>query len=228
LSGSEAEASLFRGRTGAANVTALGNGIDTEYYDPAAKFKKLHPIFPDPLIVFTGQMDYRPNIEAVTDFAHNAMPLIRAEHPEASFAIVGRNPTQAVSDLSMLPGVQVTGAVDDVRTWLAAADVVVAPLRTARGIQNKVLEAMAMAKPVVVSPAAAEGIVAEDGIHLHVEPDVEAEAKRVCALLGDSKAALEMGKAARTHVVAHYGWASQLAPLDAIMQYQRPLAEAAE
>ncbi len=225
---SEAEARLFRTRAGAENVIALGNGIDTEYYDPLAKFKKLHPVFPDPLIVFTGQMDYRPNIEAVTDFAHNAMPLIRAAHPQASFAIVGRNPTQAVSDLSMLPGVQVTGAVDDVRTWLAAADVVVAPLRIARGVQNKVLEAMAMARPVVASAAAAEGIDAENGLHFQVEQTVEAEAARVCALLDDSKAALDMGKAARGHVVAHYGWANQLAPLDAIMGYQRPIAEAAE
>jgi polysaccharide biosynthesis protein PslH len=225
---SEAEADLFRRRTGAANVNALGNGIDTDFYDPAAKFKKLHPAFPDPLIVFTGQMDYRPNIEAVTDFAQHAMPAIRAAHPETTFAIVGRNPTQVVSDLSMLPGVQVTGAVDDVRTWLAAADVVVAPLRIARGIQNKVLEAMAMAKPVVVSPSAAEGIDAENGVHFHVERDVEAEAKRVCALLNESASARAMGKAARTHVVAHYGWARQLAPLDGITGYQRPLAVAAE
>ncbi len=225
---SEAEADLFRRRTGAQNVIALGNGIDTEYYDPNAMFKKMHPVFPDPLIIFTGQMDYRPNIEAVTDFARNAMPLIRATHADASFAIVGRNPTQAVSDLSMLPGVQVTGAVDDVRTWLAAADVVVAPLRTARGIQNKVLEAMAMARPVVTSPAAAEGIEADDGLHFHVERTVEAEAKRVCALLDNGHAAIKLGHSARSHVVANYGWARQLAPLDAIMAYQPTLSEAAE
>jgi polysaccharide biosynthesis protein PslH len=225
---SEAEADLFRARTGAKNVIALNNGIDTAYYDPKAKFKKLHPVFPDPLIVFTGQMDYRPNIEAVTDFARNAMPLVRAVHSEASFAIVGRNPTQAVSDLSMLPGVQVTGAVDDVRTWLAAADVVVAPLRIARGIQNKVLEAMAMARPVVASVAAAEGIDAQDQVHFYIEQNVEAEARRVCEILDDSKAALDVGKAARTHVMAQYGWAKQLAPLDAVIGYGRNLAEAAE
>lgn len=225
---SEAEAELFRTRAGACNVSALGNGIDTQYYDPAAKFKKLHPVFPDPLIVFTGQMDYRPNIEAVTDFATHAMPIIRAKHHEASFAIVGRNPTQAVSDLSMLPGVQVTGAVDDVRTWLAAADVVVAPLRIARGIQNKVLEAMAMARPVVVSPAAAEGIDAETGAHFYIEPNVAAEAERVCALLDQPQDALKTGAAARAHVVRHYGWESQLAPLDDLMGYQPPQAEAAE
>lgn len=225
---SEAEADLFMKRTGADNVMALGNGIDTRFYDPTAKFKKLHPVFPDPLIVFTGQMDYRPNIEAVTDFATHAMPIIRARHPEASFAIVGRNPTQSVSDLSMLPGVQVTGAVDDVRTWLGAADVVVAPLRIARGIQNKVLEAMAMARPVVASPAAAEGIDAEPGIHFFVEPDVTAEAERVWALLDQPSAALEIGAAARAHVIQHYGWENQLSPLDDLMGYQPARAEAAE
>lgn len=225
---SETEAALFRSRTGADNVSALGNGIDTEYYDPAAKFKKLHPAFPDPLIVFTGQMDYRPNIEAVTDFAIHAMPIILDRHPEASFAIVGRNPTRGVSDLSMLPGVQVTGAVDDVRTWLGSADIVVAPLRIARGIQNKVLEAMAMARPVVVSPAAAEGIYAERGTHFYVEPNVAAEAERVCALLDEPQAALKTGAAARTHVMRHYGWESQLAPLDALMGFASARAEAAE
>lgn len=225
---SEAEAALFRSRTGADNVRALGNGIDTEYYDPAAEFKKLHPAFPDPLIVFTGQMDYRPNIEAVTEFATHAMPIIRSRHSEASFAIVGRNPTQGVSDLSMLPGVQVTGAVDDVRTWLAAADVVVAPMRIARGIQNKVLEAMAMARPVVASSAAAEGIDAEAGVHLYVEPNVNAEVERVCSLLDQPQEGLRIGAAARTHVLRHYGWDSQLAPLDDLMGYQPARAEAAE
>jgi sugar transferase (PEP-CTERM/EpsH1 system associated) len=166
---SMAEAGLFRARSGADRVAAMGNGIDTVFYDPSAKYRKLHPVFPDPLIVFTGQMDYRPNIEAVSDFAHNALPAIRAAHPETTFAIVGRNPAPAVVELSALPGVQVTGAVDDVRTWLSGADIVVAPLRIARGIQNKVLEAMAMAKPVVASTAAAEGIDAVDGEHLQVK-----------------------------------------------------------
>jgi polysaccharide biosynthesis protein PslH len=214
---SEAEADLFRVRSGADNVAALGNGIDTIFYDPTAKIKKLHPFFPDPLIVFTGQMDYRPNIEAVADFTHNAFPAIRAAHPETSFAIVGRNPTQAVVDLSMLPGVMVTGAVDDVRTWLNGADVVVAPLRIARGIQNKVLEAMAMAKPVVASTAAAEGIDAIDGQHFMVAKDAADEARIVIDLLGDTKRRLALGKAAREHVIAHYGWDGQLASLDRIM-----------
>jgi sugar transferase (PEP-CTERM/EpsH1 system associated) len=214
---SDAEAELFRTRSGVHEARALGNGIDTIFYDPDATFRTLHPPFPDPLIVFTGQMDYRPNIEAVTIFATEAMPIIRAANPEATFAIVGRNPSTAVSDLSALPGVQVTGAVDDVRTWLAAADVVVAPLRTARGIQNKVLEAMAMAKPVVASPAAAEGIDAQVGVHFYVENSAHTEAERVCALLADTAAMQRVGRAARAHVIAHYGWDQELAPLRRMM-----------
>jgi glycosyltransferase involved in cell wall biosynthesis len=213
---------------GASKVKALSNGIDSVFYDPAAKFKVLHPPFPDPLIVFTGQMDYRPNIEAVEDFARNAMPLIRADHPETTFAIVGRNPTAAVSDLSALPGVMVTGAVDDVRSWLKAADVVVAPLRIARGIQNKVLEAMAMAKPVVASVAAAEGIDATDGEHFRVAATVQEEARIVSELLGDVAACQTLGGQARAHVARHYSWAGQLAALDAIMDHAGTMAEAAE
>lgn len=215
---SEPEAALFRSRTGAAKVVALGNGIDTVFYDHKAAFKKLHPVFPNPLIVFTGQMDYRPNIEAVSDFARNALPTIRETHPETTFAIVGRNPTPAVVELSAMPGVQVTGAVDDVRSWIAGADVIVAPLRIARGIQNKVLEAMAMAKPVVASTAAAEGIDAVDGEHLLIATNVADEAAKVSALLADTEERLRIGQAARAHVMAHYGWDAQLAPLEAILQ----------
>lgn len=214
---SEAEAELFRQRSGAANVHAVGNGIDTVFYDPAGGFPKLHPPFADPLIVFTGQMDYRPNIEAVADFAHHALPAIRSAHPGTTFAIVGRNPTRRVSELSALPGVQVTGAVADVRPWLAAADVVVAPLRIARGIQNKVLEAMAMARPVVASSAAAEGIEAADGTHFRIAASVADEAAIIIELLADNSRRAALGKAAREHVSAHYSWNAQLAPLEALL-----------
>jgi polysaccharide biosynthesis protein PslH len=223
---SQAEADLFRQRGGAENIAVLGNGIDTAYHDPQARFPKLHAVFPDPLIVFTGQMDYRPNIEAVSDFARHAMPAIRAAHPDTTFAIVGRNPTEAVSALSMLPGVQVTGAVDDVRPWLNAADVVVAPLRTARGVQNKIFEAMAMAKPVVASAAAAEGIDARHGVHLFVETSAAKEAERVIALLHDPALCRTVGHAARSHVTDHYTWATQLSPLDEVMRYQPQLRRA--
>ncbi len=171
----------------------------------------------DPLIVFTGQMDYRPNIDAVSWFARDILPLIRANHPTARFAIVGRAPTSVVQALAG-DFVIVTGAVDDVRGWLAAADVCVAPLKLARGIQNKVLEAMAMARPVVASDAAAEGID-HDGT-IRVAADAADFAAQVCAVLDMPAAAATLGQAARAQVIRRYGWDARLAPLDALFGFE--------
>ena len=167
-----------------------------------------------PLIVFTGQMDYRPNVEAVIWFAGEVLPRLRATHPDVRFAIVGRAPTAAVRALAG-DAVIVTGAVDDVRPWLAAAAVCVAPLRLARGIQNKVLEAMAMARPVVASPAAAEGI--DHRGTLHVADGAADQAAAIGALLDDPSAAAALGAAARAQVLARYDWNARLAPLDALL-----------
>lgn len=209
---SAAEAALFRARSGSASVAALENGIDTVRFDPAADFTPL-TASAGPLLVFTGQMDYRPNIEAVTWFARDVLPLIRAQHPAARFAIVGRAPTRDVAALAAVPGVEVSGEVPDVRPWLAAADVVVAPLLTARGVQNKLLEAMAMARPIVATPAAAEGIDADPGTHLCVADSAPATAAAIAALLADPLRAGAMGVAARVRMVSRYGWDAQLAPL---------------
>ncbi|MEA1013568.1 TIGR03087 family PEP-CTERM/XrtA system glycosyltransferase [Sphingosinicella sp. LY1275] len=213
---SEAEAALFRDKAGLsqADIRAVGNGIDLTFYDPAANFSRLEPT-PGPLIVFTGQMDYRPNVEAVAHFAATALPRIRAVRPDARFAIVGRNPASAVRELASRDGVVVTGAVDDVRSWLGAADVVVAPLRVARGIQNKVLEAMAMGKPVVASQPAFEGIEALPGRDLLVADDpVEA----VTALLADPDRRADMGAAARRRMEFAYRWEARLAPLTEMLR----------
>ena len=212
---SEAEAELFRRRAPGADVRAISNGIDLDFYDPHADFPRAPS--EGPLIVFTGQMDYRPNIEAVTAFAEDSLPVILREQPHARFAIVGRNPPPAVQRLAAREGVIVTGAVPDVRTWLAAADVVVAPLRIARGIQNKVLEAMAMARPVVASPAAFEGIEAVPGRDLLVVDRAAAEADAVLRLLADRAAAEAIGAAARRRVETAYRWSARLAPLAEIL-----------
>jgi len=171
----------------------------------------------DTLIVFTGQMDYRPNVDAVTWFARDILPRIRAQYPTARFAIVGRAPTPAVQALAG-EAVTVTGAVDDVRGWLAAADVCVAPLKLARGIQNKVLEAMAMARPVVASAAAAEGI--DHAGTIRVAADAADFATQVCAVLDAPAAAAELGQAARAQVLRRYGWDARLAPLDALFGFE--------
>jgi sugar transferase (PEP-CTERM/EpsH1 system associated) len=207
---SEAEAALFRERTGAQRVHAVGNGIDTVAFAPDAAFERLN--FPKLPIVFTGQMDYRPNIEGVAWFVDAILPQIRAKHPDVEFAIVGRNPTDGVRALSGQPGVTVTGEVPDVRPWLAAAAVVVAPLKLARGVQNKVLEAMAMARPVVASSGAATGI--DHGGTVEVGDSAEAIAVAVAGLLADPARAAATGAAARRRVVDHYSWDAQLAMLD--------------
>jgi sugar transferase (PEP-CTERM/EpsH1 system associated) len=199
-----------------ADIRALSNGIDTDHFDPAAGFAPLEPR-KGPLIVFTGQMNYRPNIDAVTGFADDVLPELRKTHPDLAFAVVGREPTPAVDALATRPGVIVTGAVPDVRPWLAAASVVVAPLKIARGIQNKVLEAMAMARPVVASSGAFEGIDALPGRDLMVADDAVAQATAIDALLATPERALAMGKAARERMLGHYSWDARLAPLGAML-----------
>ncbi|SBV31994.1 Glycosyl transferase, group 1 [uncultured Sphingopyxis sp.] len=211
---SEAEAALFRSRSGlgADRVRPVGNGIDTGRFDPALRLEAVGA-GERPLAVFTGQMDYRPNIDAVRWFAADILPLVRTRHPSVRFAIVGRAPTDEVRALEALPGVTVTGEVPDVRPWLAAADAVVAPLLLARGVQNKLLEAMAMARPVVASAAAATGIDAVPGEHLLVADDAEATADAVCTLFDDRNLAAKMGQAARARMIARYGWDARMAPL---------------
>ncbi|MGN5374171.1 TIGR03087 family PEP-CTERM/XrtA system glycosyltransferase [Sphingomonas hankookensis] len=200
---SEAEAALFRRTSGTKGVFAIENGIDTAFFDPAG----VVPVEPaGPLIVFTGQMDYRPNVDAVRWFAGEVLPRV----PGARLAIVGRSPTAAVRALES-ERVIVTGEVADVRGWIAAAAVVVAPLLLARGIQNKVLEAMAMARPVVASTAAAEGIDHRGTIR--VAADAAGFAREVAAVLGDPAGAAALGMAARARAIDRYGWDARLAPL---------------
>ncbi len=214
---SEAEAHLFRQRSGLGDdrVGAMGNGIDLEFYDAS----DAHPAdlgHRGPMILFTGQMDYQPNVQAVQSFSRQVMPAILSRFPEARFAIAGRAPADKVRQLDGKNGTIVVGAVDDIRSWIVAADVVVAPLRIARGIQNKVLEAMAMAKPVVASGCAAEGIDAIDGEHFLIARSVDEEASLVCGLLQNSGEARQLGERAKQLIHARYSWKKQLADLPAL------------
>ena len=215
---SEAEAALYRSRLAApasVNVQVIGNGIDAAFFDPAITTP--HPALAEgtgPHFVFTGQMDYRPNEQAALWVIEALLPRLRARLPGAMFHVVGRNPTRALMALDGAPGVRVWGAVPDVRPFIAAADAVLAPLLIARGVQNKVLEAMAMARPVVLTPDAATGIAAEDGAHWIVcPPDPEAMAARIVDLVADREAAARIGAAARDFVLCHHGWEAMLAPL---------------
>ncbi|MEQ1498307.1 MAG: TIGR03087 family PEP-CTERM/XrtA system glycosyltransferase [Novosphingobium sp.] len=216
---SNEEAALFRARLapeirGACEVRALRNGIDSQTFDPAT----CHPAAAmmqctGPRIIFAGQMDYAPNIAAAMRAALRLMPAIRSRFAGATLHIVGRNPPADLTALSGQDGVHVWGAVDDIREWVAAADLALVPLDIARGVQNKVLEAMAMAKPVVLTPAAATGIGGEDGKSYAVG-DCDAQlVGRMFALLADDLAALKMGENARRFVVDTLSWKATLAPL---------------
>lgn len=213
---SEAEAALFRARNGLPGITALSNGIDLETFDPKAEFVPLAAAEAGqgPILLFTGQMDYPPNVDAARWFAHEVLP-----HVPGRFVIAGRSPTAQVQALAG-PRVHVTGAVPDMRAWLAAADIVVAPLRIARGIQNKVLEAMAMARPVVASPEAFEGIEAQPGRDLIVANGAEAMASAINDLLAIPETAAKLGASARKLVETSYSWNSRLAPLADIVAPQ--------
>jgi polysaccharide biosynthesis protein PslH len=211
---SEAEAALFRARTGLPNIHAVSNGIDLAFFHPSAGFapQSADERGTGPLLLFTGQMDYAPNVDAVRWFAREVLPQL----PDAHFVIAGRNPTPEVRDLAG-GRVQVTGAVDDMRAWLAAAHLVVAPLRIARGIQNKVLEAMAMARPVVASPAAFEGIEAEPGQDLIIADGAAEMAAEIGRLLTAPERAAALGCSARARMERSYSWEQRLAPLTEIV-----------
>ncbi len=210
---SDSEADLFRSRLEnpkAVSIQSLGNGIDAQYFDPEAA--PTHPDLEegeDPQLVFTGQMDYAPNIAAAEWMIENVMPALRRTYARARFHIVGRAPVRSLMDRHGEQGTRVWGEVPDVRPFLKSADLVVAPLLIARGVQNKVLEAMAMARPVVLTPGAATGIPAVDGQHFAISPaSASAMLNTIEGLLANPEKARELGTAARQFVVEHMSWDS--------------------
>jgi sugar transferase (PEP-CTERM/EpsH1 system associated) len=204
------------GRAGAGTGgLAIEQGVDLAKFNPALQFTSPYPAGTQQ-IVFTGNMDYWPNADAAMWFARDILPLVRRTHPRAHFTVVGANPGPAVRALAQLPGVTVTGRVDDVRPWIAHADVSVCPLRIARGIQNKVLEAMALGRPVVASPQAYEGVRAQAGTELLVADGAQATADSVAAVLDGHHPGLN--RAARTAMERGYAWEGVLSRLDRVLE----------
>ncbi|MFT7774344.1 TIGR03087 family PEP-CTERM/XrtA system glycosyltransferase [Roseateles sp.] len=193
-------------------LAALGNGVDADFFTPDAS--RASPFEAGELpLVFTGAMDYWPNVDAVTWFVNAILPALRERFPALRFHIVGRSPTPAVQALAG-DAVNVTGTVPDVRPFLQHASAVVAPLRLARGIQNKVLEAMAMARPVVAAATCVRAITSTAQAGLQ-PADVESEyVERLSSLLGDREAAHAAGRGARDFVLGAYSWDAHLAGLD--------------
>ena len=206
---SEAEADLFRtlAPKNKKKISYFNNGVDSDYFAP-------RPDYANPFakhtknIVFTGAMDYWPNVDAVQWFVSEVFNKLQEQNQQLNFYIVGSRPTQTVQALAQNKNITVTGMVPDVRPYLAFADIVIAPLRIARGIQNKVLEAMAMAKVVVVSPQALEGIDAIDGEELILANGAQSFIEKISGLLRHPPTTI--GVNARAKVVGRYNWESNL------------------
>ena len=210
---SKPEADLFRqlAPESVARIGHFSNGVDTDYFSPEHALAS--PYAPgEKALVFTGAMDYWPNVDAVQWFCDDVFPALAAQDPALRFYIVGSRPNPQVQALAQRAGVTVTGTVPDVRPYIRHATLAVAPLRIARGIQNKVLEAMAMAVPTVVSPQALEGIDAVADRELAVADGAPAWIASLTALLNRNNQ--DMGRAARARVEHHYSWPSNLACIE--------------
>lgn len=195
----------------AGKLCVIANGVDTDFFKPPADSAPAQ----SQDIVFTGTMDYLPNIDAVTWFAREIFPRVRAQFPDAPFRIVGAKPSAEVLALANLPGVEVTGAVPDVRPYLFNAAVIVAPLRIARGIQNKVLEGMAASRPTVCTPEALDGIEAKVGRDVLVASKPEDFAQTVIDVLAGRAAGV--GAAGRAYVETSLRWQERLTALDRLV-----------
>ncbi len=213
---SDAEAALWRtlAPEAAAKTHGVANGIDCRYFSPRHVWPTPHR-GAGPHFVFTGTMDYWPNADAVQWFAANVFPKLRAARPGATFTIVGSKPTSEVTALQSQDGVRVTGRVADVRPYLAHAHVAVAPMRIARGIQNKVLEAMAMAKPVVTTDQGLEGIDAQPERHLLLA-NTQSDFFHACLRAAEPDTAA-LGLSARRLMEDAYTWESRLHGLDLLL-----------
>jgi sugar transferase (PEP-CTERM/EpsH1 system associated) len=207
------EADLFRRRARLEDerIHSVVNGVDTEYFSPERRYPSPYGAG-GPVAVFTGMMDYWANVDAATWFAKDAFPRIQQDVEGARFVIVGARPTRKVERLASLRGVEVTGAVEDVRPYVAHAELAVAPLRVARGIQNKVLEAIAMAKPVVATSAALEGLDVPREIRRGGD-SAEELAGAVLSLLGSSRERNRIGTLGRAWVLENHDWARTLRPV---------------
>jgi sugar transferase (PEP-CTERM/EpsH1 system associated) len=213
-----AEEFLYRQVAPEAPSQVLGNGVDIEFFRrPADQPQPARAPHPACDVVFVGAMDYRPNVDGMVWFCEHVWPEVRSRVPDAVLRIVGRRPTPAVKALAELPGVQLHADVPDVRPYLFAARLAVVPLHVARGVQNKVLEALACETPVVASPAALKGLdpaVTDEALAAET-PDEWIGA--VVELLRDDTPCQRLAHAGRRYVERHCPWEQRLQPLDDLL-----------
>ncbi|MFN8422620.1 MAG: glycosyltransferase [Anaerolineae bacterium] len=212
---SAADAAALAPLAPGARLVVVPNGIDVDAYRPGGGAVAADE--DDDLFVFTGKMDFRPNVDAVTWFVREVWPLVRVERPAARLRVVGRDPAPRVLALrDEAAGIEVTGAVPDTRPHIAAAGVVVVPLRVGGGTRLKVLEAMAMGKAVAATTVAVEGLDLTDGREVVLADSPAALAQAILRLAGDRAARAALGKTARARVVADYRWATLVPGIEAL------------
>jgi sugar transferase (PEP-CTERM/EpsH1 system associated) len=207
---SDAEAQLYRSFCPEGIVQGVSNGVDLDYFQPAAPAKELS-------CAFVGALDYRPNVDAACWFAHEVWPTVRARSPASKLYLVGRRPVPDVLRLAVVPGVEVVGQVPDVRPYVARAAVSVNPLRIARGIQNKVLEALAMARATVGSPEALTGLSVTPGVQVLAASTPADWIDAVLRLFSDASLRRRLGAAGRAYVEERHRWERCLEPFDSLL-----------
>ncbi len=209
---SDVEKELFERRIPGVVPEVLPNGVDTEHFTSRGDGNR------DPhTVVFTGVMDYEPNIDGVTWFVAECWPELRLRFPDARLLIVGSKPTPAVVALGDRPGVTVTGRVPQTPPFFDRAAVAIAPLRLARGVQNKVLEAMSMGLPVVSSPQAAQGLGDVPDGTLQIADGAAATTGAIAELFADPARARTIGRAAAAWIREHWHWDRMFARYDTIL-----------
>jgi polysaccharide biosynthesis protein PslH len=211
---SEADAAALRRLAPGLDVAVVPNGVDLNFLRPGV-VAPLPGMVPNAL-VFTGKMDYRPNVDAVLWFVDEVLPLIIQQAPDAHFYVVGQQPHARLARLAEHPAVTLTGRVPDVRPYIAGATAYVVPLRIGGGTRLKVLEAMAMGRPIVSTRLGCDGFAFADGQEVAFADDPASFAASVLALLRDPCAAAELGRRGRQHVEAELGWDAIVPRLEAL------------
>jgi polysaccharide biosynthesis protein PslH len=194
------------------HINVIENGVDVDYFTP--------PVAPrqKDSLVFCAKLDYYPNSQAILSFCREVLPLIWERRPQVRLMLVGNNPPQAVRDLSTDRRITVTGYVPDIRPYLGKASVALAPLRVAAGMQNKVLEALAMGTPMVITPGACRSLATRHRTHLLVADGATSYAESVLQLLEVPQLAQRLGSAGRQFVEDHHSWTAAAAALDRLYQ----------
>lgn len=208
---SPAEAMIFESVAGTGSATVATNGVDLDYFQPSAPAN-------EPIAAFVGALDYLPNVDAAEWFVHEVWPAVHTARPDAEFHLIGRNPAPRVRKLAAVAGVQLIGGVPDVRPHVAQASIVVVPMRLSRGLQNKVLEALAMAKATIVSPPALAALTAEPGRHLIRAESSQEWTQAILELFDNPTRRQLLGREGRAFVELRHAWDRCLEPfLDRIV-----------